>query len=74
MHRRRLQVIEPYEVLGEPRVTATGVAYRSIVELVTEPYRATRLPVGRPTGLAQALAMAQVVSPDEPTAAEAVAG
>lgn len=68
MHRRRLQVIEPYEVLGEPRVTATGIAYRSIVDLVTAPYRATRLPTGCPTGLAEALALAQAGRPTEPAA------
>jgi hypothetical protein len=69
MHRRRLQVIEPYEVLGEPRVTATGIAYRSIIDMVTEPYRATRLPVGCPTGLIEALALAKAARGQEPAVA-----
>jgi hypothetical protein len=56
--RRRLQVIEPYEVLGQPVVSPVGLVYRPILDYVTQPYRVTALPVGFRTGLIEAMARA----------------
>ncbi len=55
MNRRRLQVLEDYEVTGLPIVSAAGLTYVRWIEQATLPYAATRLPVGRGTGLAEAL-------------------
>jgi hypothetical protein len=45
MQRHRLDVLEPYEVIGQPVVTQTRLQYVSWVEQAVRPYRATRIPV-----------------------------
>ena len=52
MFRRRLQLLESYEVIGQPVVSSTGLAYVPWIDQAVRPYRATRLPSGVPTGLA----------------------
>ncbi len=60
MH-HRLDVLEPYEVIGQPVVTATRLAYRPWIDVALAPYGATALPVGRTTGLWDALQRASRV-------------
>lgn len=55
MFRRRLQVLDSYEVIGLPVVGATRLSYVPWIERAVQPYRATRLPLGSRTGLADAL-------------------
>jgi len=55
MFRRRLQVLDSYEVIGLPVVGATRLSYVPWIECAVQPYTATQLPVGRVTGLADAL-------------------
>lgn len=55
MFRRRLQVLDSYEVIGEPVVGLTRLSYVPWIDRAVSPYRATRLPVGTSTGLADAL-------------------
>lgn len=58
MFRRRLDVIESYEVVGLPVVGATRLSYVPWIAQALEPYGATRLPTGTATGLGEALARA----------------
>lgn len=60
MSRRRLQLIDRYEVIGQPVVTSTGLTYVPWIDQAIRPYRATRLPVGTETGLAEAYRRAHV--------------
>jgi hypothetical protein len=53
--RRRLDVLESYELIGSPVVGATRLSYVSWVEQAVKPYGATRLPVGTTPGLWKAL-------------------
>jgi hypothetical protein len=52
LHRRRLQVLDSYEVIGQPVVSGTRVSYVSRVEHAVRPYTATQIPSGTATGLA----------------------
>ena len=62
MHRRRLGLLESYELIGSPVVTATRLAYVPWVQQAVMPYNATRLPVGPAQGLWAALQRAQVTA------------
>ena len=55
MFRRRLHVLDSYEVIGLPVVGATRLSYVPWIDCAVQPYRATRLPLGMATGLADAL-------------------
>jgi hypothetical protein len=61
MPRRRLDVLEPYEVIGQPVVSSTGLSYRPWIDEAVAPYGATRLPVGSTGALRDALQRAGVV-------------
>lgn len=50
-HRRRLQLLDRYEVIGQPQVHG-GLTYVPWVEQAVRPYVATRVPTGTATGLA----------------------
>jgi hypothetical protein len=63
MPRRRLDVLEPYEVIGQPVVSATRLSYRPWIDEAVAPYGATRLPVGSTGGLWDALQRARLVPP-----------
>jgi hypothetical protein len=63
MPRRRLDVLEPYEVIGQPVVSATRLSYRPWIDEAVAPYGATSLPVGSTGGLWDALQRARVVAP-----------
>ena len=62
MHRRRLDVLESYELTGNPVVTSTRLAYVPWVEQAVRPYGATRLPEGPAQGLWEALQRARLVA------------
>jgi hypothetical protein len=68
MHRRRLDVLESYELIGSPVVTSTRVAYVPWVQEAVQPYRATRLPSGPAQGLWRALQRAQLDAALQPAA------
>jgi hypothetical protein len=53
-----LSLLEPYDVVGVPVVTATGLSYQPRIATAVEPYRVTRLPLGSAAvgGLRAALA------------------
>lgn len=55
MFRHRLQVLDSYEVIGLPVVSRAGLRYVPWIDRAVEPYNATRLPIGRSTGLTEAL-------------------
>jgi hypothetical protein len=71
MHRRRLDVLESYELIGSPVVTATRVAYVPWVQEAVQPYGATRLPSGPVQGLWKALQQAQLAASVPPAVAAA---
>ncbi|MGQ0832311.1 MAG: hypothetical protein ACT4OV_11595 [Microthrixaceae bacterium] len=60
MYRAHLDVIDGYEVVGQPVVGPTGLTYLSWLEQALEPYTATRLPVGAVAGLQAALRRAEL--------------
>jgi len=62
MHRHRLDVLESYELIGSPVVSATRLSYVPWVEQALKPYRATRLPVGPVQGLWNALQQARLLN------------
>jgi hypothetical protein len=65
--RRRLDVLESYELTGTPVVGATRLSYVPWVEQALKPYGATRLPLGTTPGLWAALHRVQpVTSPVDP--------
>ena len=65
--RRRLDVLESYELIGTPVVGATRLSYVPWVEQALKPYGATRLPMGAAPGLWEALHRAQpVTAPVDP--------
>jgi hypothetical protein len=68
MIRRRLDVLESYELIGTPVVTATRLSYIPWVEQALKPYNATRLPVGPAHGLWDALNRARLVAALSPPA------
>lgn len=70
MHRRRLDVLDLYELTGSPVVTAGRLSYVSWSSLAVEPYNATRLPVGPAQGLREALQRARRAAAPAPTLAE----
>jgi hypothetical protein len=49
--RPRLQLLESYEVIGQPIVSARRLTYVPWVEQACRPYTATCVPSGRATGL-----------------------
>lgn len=55
MFRRRLRVLDSYEVIGQPVVGRTRLSYVPWIDRAVQPYQATRLPTGTVTGLADAL-------------------
>jgi hypothetical protein len=71
MHRRQLDVLESYEVIGSPVVTSTRLAYVPWVQQAVRPYGATRLPNGPAQGLWQALQRAQLATALRPVAVDA---
>jgi len=70
MSRRRpgLQLLDAYEVIGEPVVTADRLSYVPWVERAVSPYNATRLPHCTILGLWDALQRHQG-GPDAPAPA-----
>jgi hypothetical protein len=62
MIRRRLDVLESYELIGTPVVTTTRLCYIPWVEQALKPYNATRLPVGPTHGLWDALHRARLLA------------
>lgn len=62
MHRRRLQVLDSYELIGSPVVTTTRLAYVPWVQDAVKPYTVTRLPVGPTQGLTSALRKARLAA------------
>jgi len=62
MSRRRLGLLESYELIGSPVVTATRLSYIPWVQQAVKPYNATRLPIGPTQGLWDALQRAQVTA------------
>ncbi len=58
--RRRLDLLDSYELIGNPVVTATRLAYVPWVQQAVQPYTATRLPVGPVQGLWDALQRARL--------------
>ena len=72
MHRHQLDVLDGYEVTGQPVVTATHLAYVPWVQLAVLPYNATRLPRGSVKGLWDALQRARLAAVLSPVAAEVV--
>jgi hypothetical protein len=63
MHRRRLDVLDLYEVIGSPVVTADRLAYVPWSVTAVQPYNATRLPTGPTRGLREALQRARRATP-----------
>jgi hypothetical protein len=59
MHRHRLDVLDSYELIGTPVVSATRLSYVPWIDQAVEPYQATRLPVGPAQGLWAALQRAR---------------
>jgi hypothetical protein len=55
MSRRDLQLLDDYEVIGQPVVSATGLAYVPWLVEAVKPYNATRLPHCTVHGLWDAL-------------------
>ena len=49
---RRLQVLDSYEVIGQPVVTSTRLSYVPWIDQAVSPYQATAVPSGVSTGLA----------------------
>ncbi len=72
MHRHRLDVLDSYELIGNPVVTSTRLAYVPWVQDAVRPYNATRLPVGPAQGLWDALHRARLVAALSPPLLEAV--
>jgi hypothetical protein len=71
MHRRRLDVLDSYELIGSPVVTSTRLAYISWVQQAVQPYGATSLPNGPAQGLWEALQRARLAAALEPESAVA---
>jgi hypothetical protein len=69
MHRRRLDVLDSYELIGSPVVTSTRLAYVPWVQTAVQPYGATRLPSGPAQGLREALQRARLAAALRPGAA-----
>ncbi|MGV3757970.1 MAG: hypothetical protein ACO1PW_00305 [Actinomycetota bacterium] len=62
--RRRLQLLDRYEVIGQPQVHG-GLTYVPWVEQAVRPYVATRVPTGTQTGLAPlASALRAAITPE----------
>jgi|GEM_PF-7012267 hypothetical protein len=62
--RRRLQLLDRYEVIGQPQVHG-GLTYVPWVQQAVRPYVATRIPTGTQTGLAPlAPALRAMVTPE----------
>jgi len=70
MPRHRLDVLEPYEVIGQPVVSSTRLSYRPWIDEAVAPYGATRLPVGVAVGLRDALQRARPVKALSPAMVE----
>lgn len=61
MSNRRIDVVESYEVLGQPVVGPTGLAYAPLIDEAIQPYQATRLPNCTVVGLWDALRRAEAL-------------
>ena len=70
MNRRRLEVLESYELIGSPVVTSTRLAYVPWVRQAVQPYGATRIPSGPTQGLWKALQEARLAASLEPLTAD----
>ena len=70
MHRHQLDVLDGYDVTGQPVVTATRLAYVPWVQQALLPYNATRLPQGPAKGLWDALQRARHAAAISPGVAE----
>jgi len=66
MHRRHLEVLDSYELIGSPVVTSTRLAYVPWVQQAVQPYGATQLPNGPAQGLWQALQRARLAAAPQP--------
>ena len=66
MHRRRLEVLESYELIGSPVITSTRLAYVPWVQQAVQPYGAPRLPTGPAQGLWKALQQARLDAAERP--------
>ena len=73
MHRRTLDVLDSYELISSPVVTATRLAYVPWVQDAVGPYGATRLPLGPAQGLRKALQRARLASALQPAGEVAAA-
>lgn len=67
MFQRRLDVLDSYEVLGQPVVGPTRLSFMSRVEQAVAPYGATRLPNCTVVGLWDALQRAQTLGVSRPS-------
>lgn len=70
MFRRRLDVLDSYEVVGQPYVGPTRLTYVPWIDEATGPYSATRLPNCTVVGLWDALRRSGV-DDDQPAAGPA---
>ncbi|MGK2950714.1 MAG: hypothetical protein ACSLFP_19240 [Acidimicrobiales bacterium] len=68
---RHLELLETYEVIGQPIVTSTRLAYRPWIDQAIAPYGATRLPTGTIVGLWDALQQARLQAALSPVAPDA---
>lgn len=66
--RRRLQMLDSYEVIGQPQVYG-GLTYVPWVEQAVRPYVATRIPTGTSTGLAPLASALRAIATPELTVA-----
>lgn len=67
---RHLELLETYEVIGQPIVTSTRLAYRPWIDQAIAPYGATQLPTGTIVGLWDALQQARLQAALVPVAPE----
>lgn len=57
---RHLELLDTYEVIGQPVVSSTRLAYRPWIDQAIAPYGATQLPTGTIVGLWDALQQARL--------------
>ena len=70
MSRCDLRFLDDYEVIGQPVVSATRLAYRPWIEQAVQPYNATRLPHCTVHGLWDALRQQAAATVDVTTATD----
>lgn len=62
MFRHPLQVLDGYEVIGQPVVGSTGLTYVPWIDQAVRPYQATQLPNCTVVGLWDALRQAELLA------------